>query len=565
LQWRAGSSQEYHFVIDSSSQIDISSNGSGQDIVVFMDGVLLFRTLSVTPSEALIGLQIESLKFEIGGESPDELTRRELTRPFRVRFADNGYPIEFEFSEDVSVEARTVIENLVRMFQVNIQAGKEWAAEEVNASGRYTAIYTRRSPSSILKEKQSYFYSVPSSTEAISIVKSEELVAFDGEHDWISRMNLEEVLENKAAQGLSYKVRNRASIELTRSRVASTQPDTRWNFFAETASGPSSSPAQGPPTELTLEQAGKEIESVLATLDTSVGNRTENIYRLRDLILMDGELPSRLLDILRTQELNDRTRADLYLVLQLAGTPEAQAALGSLVVDTGLPAVSSLRAIVALGFVNEPTERTIETLWDTARGGISEGDRRDVSATATLALGTVGYGLRTAEDLDYHALRADLLDGASSASDDTHRAAYLLALGNTADDDPAITRDISRFLYDPAPEVRSAAANTLGRLETEEAGDDLFRSLEKESNAAVRGSITEAMVNWENPPAPAIAWVRNAVQSETDEKSRYNMAVILGKTIDKYPENRVALARLLDSEPSKRIRQQVADKIYSSK
>ena len=273
-----------------------------------------------------------------------------------------------------------------------------------------------------------------------------------------------------------------------------------------------------------------------------------------------------LLDILRTQELTDRTRADLYLVLQSAGTPEAQAALSSIVVDTDLPAVSSLRAIVALGAVHNSTEGTIETLWDTARSGTTEGDRRDVPATATLALGSVGYGLRAAENGYYQSLRSNLMDGALSGRDDAQRAVYLLAIGNTDDDDPAISSDIARFfLDDPAPEVRSAAANALGRLETNAVGEELFNSLEKESNAIVRGSITEALVNWEKPSPFAVASFRNAVRNEADEKSRYNMAVILGNTMGTFPKNRAALTKLLDTESSKRIRQQVADTIYGGR
>jgi HEAT repeat protein len=152
--------------------------------------------------------------------------------------------------------------------------------------------------------------------------------------------------------------------------------------------------------------------------------------------------------------------------------------------------------------------------------------------------------------------------GASSASDNGQRAVYLLALGNTADADPSMSRDIVVFLNDSAPEVRSAAANTLGRLGSDEMGEDLFKRLGKERNDMVRGSITEALVSWEEPTPPAISSVQTAIQSESDEKSRYKMARILCNSMATFPENRVVLEELLQTEPSKRIRQHVADTLY---
>lgn len=562
LLWRLGSFQEYHFTVDSSSLIDMPGSSSGQTIKVFMDGVLEFRTLEVTPAEALVGMQITSLEFEVAGASPHETTRRELALPFRVHIAPDGLPIDFEFAGSVSGEAREVIENLVRMFQVTIQSDEQWVAQETNASGVYDAQYTRKSPSTIVKTKRRYIDSGQSATGGVSVVKSMESITIDVKQDWISAMDVDEVLQTENFNGFSSEVNNRASLELRSSRIVAKEADSKWKFVAAIAPATTEPAVETPVHKLSLEEAEKQMHSVLSSLDVSVDNRSGDIHRLRDLMLMDGEFPWMLLDVLRTQELTDRTRADLYLVLQLAGTPEAQAVLNSLVIDTQMPAVSSLRAIVALGSVKNPTEETIGTLWDTARSGMTEGDRRDLPATATLALGTLGNGLRTAENENYSSLRADLMYGASSASDDRQRAVYLLALGNTADADPALSRDIVVFLDDSAPEVRSAAANTLGRLGVNEVGEDLFKSLERERNDVVRGSITEALVNLEKPSPAAIASVRTSIQSESDEKSRYNMARLLGNSMATFPENRVVLEELLQTELSKRIRQLVADTLY---
>jgi hypothetical protein len=565
LQWREGSVQAYDFIVDSSSTITMPGNSSRQALDVYMEGVVDFRTLSVKPEEVLIGMRLSSLEFEVAGDSPDEEIMRQMARPFRVRIASSGALLGFGFAAVVSSDVREVIENLVRMFQVTIQEDDQWVAQETNASGRYTAEYTRTSPSVISKEKQRYVDSLHKPTDAVIEVTSTESITIDAEQDWISAMSVDEVLKTKNANGLSSQVNNRASLELRDSRTVVMQLDSDWNFVAANAATSAQRAVTAPTEKLSLKEAKRELYSTVASLDATTGTRSDAIYRLRDLILMDEQLPSILLEKMRTEQLTDRTRADLYLVMQLAGTPQAQAALNSVVIDTDLPVVDGLRAIVALGSVKNPTEETFETLWDTARSGSTEGDRRDLPATATLALGSLGSSLLATEDGQYASLRADLLDGASSASDDQQRAVYLLALGNTADADPSMSRDIVMFLNDSSPGVRSAAANALGRLGTNEVGEELFQSFEQESSAIVRGSISEALVNWENPSPPAVASVRTAIQSESDEKTRYNMAVLLGNTMDTFPENRAALENLLTTEPSKRIRQQVANSIYGAR
>ena len=48
----------------------------------------------------------------------------------------------------------------------------------------------------------------------------------------------------------------------------------------------------------------------------------------------------------------------------------------------------------------------------------------------------------------------------------------------------------------------------------------------------------------------------------SDEKTRYNLAVLLANNLEQYPENRPVLQELLRTEKSKRIRQHAADSLY---
>ena len=562
LQWRVGSSQEYDVVVDSSSLIGITGTSSRQTIDLRMEGVLELTTLEVGPAGALVGMRLSSMAMVIAGRSPDADIHRELTLPFRVRFAPDGRLIAFEFPAALRASTRDVIENLVRMFQVTIREGDHWVARESNASGLYDAEYTRTSPSTIVKNKQRYVDSATSTAPVPTQVTSMESIRIGVKQDWIVRMSVEETLITRYSNGPFSEVSNRASLQLRSTGSSSGAAADNWNFAAAAAPALTRSPVVPALPALSPDEAIQEFHSNISSLDRSVDERVTFIHRLRDLMLMDARLPRMLLETLRDEQLGDRTRADLYLALQLAGTPEAQEVLNSVVADTNLSALDASRAIVALGAVENPSVETFEILWDTARSGTIEGSRRDLPATAALALGSLGKDLRSAEDADYSTLRADLLDGASSASDAHQRAAFLLALGNTADPDPSMRSDIVPFLNDPAPEVRSAAANALGRLGTNQVADNLVRSFERERNSVVRGSIAEALATWQSPSPLAMESFRTAIHSEADEKVRYNLALLLAGTMERFPENRIALQKLLHTERSKRIRQQVADSLY---
>ena len=171
--------------------------------------------------------------------------------------------------------------------------------------------------------------------------------------------------------------------------------------------------------------------------------------------------------------------------------------------------------------------------------------------------------MNAANDPNYSSLRAGLLNGALRGRDPQQRANFVHAIGNTRD--ASLAREIVALLDDAAPAVRSAAAQSLGMLGTNQAADELMQRLNQERSSVVRGAIAESLVSWTSPSAPAVASIRTAVRAEPDENTRFNMARLLGKNLATFPENRAVLQDLLRTEQSKRIRQQVAEALAAGK
>ena len=558
LQWRPGTSQQYSVNVDSTFTLTMPGATSGQSMKLLIEGTLRYRTLELDATGVLLGLQFTPINMSIDGAFDTDVNRA-LATPFRVRLRRDGLPLSFEFPAAISAEHREVLENLVRMFQAVIVDKDNWQLQESNASGRYDASYSRTSPGTVVKQKQRYLEGVAAMD--VPQVTSTESITLDPAHDWLTAMTVEETLVTRDAGSASTRVVNHASLAL----LPGPTPGGRdsWRFVAAPAPAVTDQevPARAA-ASLSHEAAEQQLLRGVEELNTATEGRSVLIHQLRDLLLVDDQLPAVLLDTLGNEELSQQTRADLFLAMELAGTPAAQSALSSVLYDADSSPQDAMRAIVALGGVAAPTGETLAALWDLAQSDLADTERRDLPATATLAIGSLGNNLRTAGNDDYLSLRQDLQSGASTATAPEQRAAFLYALGNTADPEPSLRRDIAEYLQDPSARVRSAAASAIGRLGADEVADKLVATVQQESSGQVRAAIVEALATWDQPSATANEWVQRAIRQERDEKTRYNMAVFLGNNMATYPGNRAVLQELLVTEQSRRIRQQLADTLY---
>jgi HEAT repeat protein len=553
LQWRTGSAQQYDVRIDSAMRIDAPGAGAAQSLRVAMTGVLDWVTLDSGPESAWVGLRLSTVTLHVAGNSDPE-TNRALAVPFRARFSAAGMPEAFEFPAGVTAQNRTILENLVRTFQVTVQDAEEWTAQEANASGGYEAVYRQTTPTRWEKTKRSFAPSpsVPMYTGAS--IASTETFHTDTQRDWLTSMRIDETLSTKGQGGPGMEITNRATLELRAAAQVATAQEA-WRF-TEAPAVVEAAPLSAA-TQLSPEAASRQIVATVTDLDTTPEGRTALIHRLRDLLRVDGTQPATLLRVLQTEELTDRTRADLYLAFELAGTEQAQTALTSVLGDPAWSTRDALRAIVALGGMTAPTREALTALWAAVQLSPTTDEGSQRASTATFALGSLGNTLSGANDPEYSVLRSQLLYGALSRGTGNQQANFVHAIGNTRD--PSLAREIVPLLDDPNAEVRRAAALSLGMLDANQAADELLSHFDRERSSDVRGAIAEALVNWSAPTAAAVVTIRSGVRTETDENTRYNMARFLSSHLAAFPDNRAVLQDLLRTEQSRRIRQSVAE------
>lgn len=561
FQWHVGASQQYQLRTDSILVLKMG-NTSPQSMRVEMAAQLNTMTLAADKDSSMVGMQLSSIDFRMGGQSNQE-TIQSLSVPFRVRFVSGGVPVAFEFPAMVTAENRSILQNMVQMFQVTLRTGKTWTAQESNASGRFESVYQRLGPSRIEKNKKHFTQSPSTPMLNGAQINSTEALRIDKQHDWLAEMIINENISTPGETGMQ--ISNHATLELT--SASTSQQTSNWDFIATATPAPAQQQAvKTTVPAISTEKALLQIHSAIEQLDSTQQGRITWIHRLRDLLRVDSSLPDAVLQTLKKGQVSDQTQADLYLVLELANTEATQTALVSVMQGDNWSTRHALRAIVALSGIDEPTPQTRAALWEMAEQTGIDKERQTLVSAAMYALGSLGKAMKQQNDPEYVDIRERLLQGAlnNSGGDNIaeRRSDFVLAIGNTQD--PTLASSIVGLLDDQAPAVRRATARSLAMLDTGRSADKLMTRLSQESNNTVRAAIAQSLTTWKAPTPEAVSAIRNNVQSETNENTRYHMARFLGKHLENNPESRQVLQTMLKNEPSKRIRQQIANALATS-
>lgn len=555
MPWQNGIAQHYRVLSDSSMKMQTTAQGASS-IRVYMQGQLDTLTLQTGNGTAVVGMRLSSVQLKINN-TMDDATNRELATPFRVYFAASGMPLKFEFPAEVNQQNRSILQNLIRGFQVSLDRGDSWTTQETNGSGTYEAVYRRLATGQFEKSKRSFSHTAAGMI-SWSEVSSSENFTINPDGNWFTEMRVEETMRSDGQSNLAMSVNNLATLQLQADAQPALSPEL-WRFDA-VATTDTASPMTQPVPDITPEEARKRIRATVPELDTTTQGRLGLIHKLRDLLRVDDSLPPLILEALKTQQLSDRTRADLYLALELAGTSSAQQALIEVISDESWQLKDGMRAIVALGGVKQPTPDTIRALWEVGQTG-SGGERQRMANTATLALGSIGNTLNQNAAPEYASLRSSLLGNALGAGYVSERSNTIRALGNTHD--ASLANDVLILLDDSEPAIRQAAALSLGTLGTDQVADRLVSHYREEDNGYVRGAIAESLQSWTTPTDAAMAMFRQTVRNEADETTRYNITILLSNNLDRFPDNEAVLRDIIRNEPSQRIRQQAANALSS--
>lgn len=573
LAWRADDRRAYRLAIDSSVTLD--PDGPAQGVEYALHALLCLRVTAVAPVGAEVAFQLRDVDYRFG-ERDDAARSNALGVPFVATF-DGGIPAAFRFPAGLDGEVQAQLAEVVRTFQATLpeETTSTWNALEEHQSGRYRAVYSAR-PGAVWSKRKAAYVRGADVTQGgavhgeakVRVLHSEGALTPSRGASWWDAAEIVEELELSNSGQVVARVATRSTLQAA---------DDAWDPTADIAAAvrterllqqPVPALSQDPVDEPVVEPKPAtpadraRFRALVDAFAASDGNELGFVHQLAAMLREFPELAAELPPLLKDPELRTTVAAGLAHALELAGNEASQEALGDVSADPAYPIGNRLRAIVALSGVAKPTDQSIELLtWlSESRGTGPEVESRDLANTALLALGRMGNTLNAAESPRYASVAADLRHAAERSVDPNARAVALKAIANTRDADLAPAAIHALDARD-AP-VRAAAAQALAAIDEPSGLELLTARLTSEKDGRVRAAMVGSMREMGRHSEEAFATCANLVERERDPSARGEMARYLVDNLDRYPDGREILERLVRDETDPDTLSYVAGRLY---
>ena len=519
---------------------------------------------NVQSRNAVLAVQFSPIKVNfITNGQPRESEPRALEllgRMFLVTMNHRGGVLDFDFHPATPPHLTSILEGAVRSLQIllpSTRAGEAasgsgaWRTVERDANGECLSYYSAVSNGAIQKRRLSY--APPRSDgSAISIrtsILSSDIRA-EVDDGWLVNLYAYEMSEffTDASSRLGTG-ENNVTLELlpfTPDKDALIWRETRtpdqiigWFNHERIVMAAEQQRRESKPVE--PPESNMEVLYTMELALRLTPDLTTDHARLAELVAWLNANPDAALlapgMMLKIED--DALHNYIILALQQSGTPHAQSALCSLLVEPQQSRMNRLRATAAFSFVRNPTEDSIRVLRATA-----DSQEEEYANTALLALGGSAFRVREAESGRYAPLADDLrsrLLATQMKKQPGNERVALLAIGNARDS--GFLPQVTPYLKGNDPAYREVAAGTLQHMRGPEVTSLLVERLNADPEVRVRRVAAKSLA--EQPADPqTMNFVIGRIDRESDAVVQTELARYLGRAAARDSSARAALDRL---------------------
>lgn len=547
--------------IDGTFDVSVDGREMASPQYVGLRGTLRQVPVAIEGASVICAFALENLHITLPPEATSDpaalrdvsaqLTNA-LSRPFYVRYTEDGAAQEVLVASDIKKSVRDVWMTLVGDLQlVTPRAGFDGPVSEHDEAGAYSATYEPRGKRRVVKRKLHY---LPSSTSASATIELEHFEATIelAEDGWPKQIDLHEGLR-LALGGLSL----RTQVELAY-RNTTTEDDPSWvpRYQASRTAlihhlmGPGASSEVDRREQMarllgstTLPELRTELT---ALVDRSPEERSmqrgEAVQKLAALVYLDPDLIPQVRALI--DERSEFEGLAAINALGLADTPQSADALLSCIEASSLSSNLRRAAIIQLGRLHDPPRRAISVL---ARLSTAHDD--PLATPARLAWGALALAMREHAPHEAASIVSDLERLARRATTPAARIPWIKAIGNTGH--PAVVPLLEEALDETDPELRRAAIEAL-RLVDHPRAIDLLRRALASASAWERQIAAQTLVF--RDLEPFLADVLTMAKQDPDASVRAVAAQALGRAVEGHDEIAEELRAIAQHDPSEDVR-----------
>ncbi len=522
-----GTSRAYR--LHSSSLIEIYTQGGSQQQRVTFDAVLNFRVVAKDSTTAATLIQLSDIRFHTGMDSLDKALAKLYASPFIVDFATNGSIVSRDFKG--SFDDFKGLSQMLDMLQCRLENATEYSIEENVTDGTLSARYERdlKHPSTVVKHGIRFHMS-PSAGYTKKLLHSN--ITFQTDQVWLSAVEAGEVSEIYI--GSVKNATSHVSLSVTRDDTLIDRSLAVWKFDGDIDAlrrryreKSTTSYFKNMEKKLKKERFEKNGTTIASLLENSDPNDPASLDKLVDFLKLYPQKVTALYDAIRQS--NDKKAAALINVLELTGTPEAQHILTRIAASEDFGHMNQIRAVIALGGIEAPTNESVAFLWDTAAQR-ENASQKDLSNTSLLSLGILGP-----KSVQQSQIEQKLKDEFIQASDDNEKKRILLLSMQNANAEN-FEPQIFEALDNDSPNIRDAAIKALHGVDNAKVRERLLKLFTTTEDVKVRRRLVRTLMSIP-PDDRLMERARKNLFDDPDNLVRKEIILYLFRYRSLYPEN----------------------------
>jgi hypothetical protein len=520
-------------------------------------GQLNIRMMPESGGRTKMAVQLSELHVRLMGAENAEMARV-FSAPFMVEIDPRGRLGESRFSPELGPGDRSVLDTAIRSLEIVLPESQDttWEVTEMDSTGEFLAAYHRLPESGdITRVKRKYLKTKQPGLD-VRVVSSSLRASFDNAGPWLARAEGHEILELLAQGRALASIDAHFSLEALPSGSPVAMPlggdALEWSRLVvkdAPSSGPDSvwSEAEHQRQRTRFRQAGTTLDELVAGVNSHSLQDAGFAHQFASFLRAFPEQASGLKTKIAGVKPDKATL--LLNILQMAGTPQAQATLADVMEDTSTSRGVRLLALTAIAGVRQPTSALVDRVDSQCLQMRARKDHSDLASSTILSLGSLADNAPKEIRSKVTGQLTAWLEAASTAED---QRLILAALGNARAQLPA--EKLEPYLKSDSAQVRAAAATFVGAGRDVRTAERLGQLLQGEDAATVWSSALEALLV--SPPSEAAntAIVRAfSAGAESRPDIRAQMATYLGRNSRQFPDNRKILEQELRGEANRQV------------
>jgi HEAT repeat protein len=553
--WARGARYSYDFSVSISMEMpqDPAAPSVEHDDMA-LSGLLHTTVVTRNGERVVLAYEISGARMQDGSASSAEeavALQRDVEKPFYVELDERRAVTAVSFDAGLSVNAQTLLRNLVATLRVpgGAQSSPSWTEREMDTNGECNVRYACTA-GACSKEKLGYIRLTSGRGLVTPGPRSPRVQhsRFDytaDKHARLLRMSGKEIgVVDLLGTPLRAELKLTAAlkaISMEAGAIAAVPAGLNRMELATTAGAFAGSGKAELPEDLKGATAASLVEAYLKLDPADRDGRGKAVARLSSLLQHDTQAIAEATRLIKEGGPAARLLAE---TLGGANSTEGQAALANVMGDSRVATDVRAAAMRSALLIEQPNPTLIDALRTEMKGADPELRNR-----ARVAFGAGANRLHESQPDVARGMTNELLKDFNSASSSEERIAALRALGNTGSDAAAST--LTQAASDPDPSVREAAMRALRFIKDPSAGRVISRALAFDPSFEVRRAALFAAEF--QPTASVEPAVAKLARTDADNALRGEAIRVLGKMSDD-PDALQTLTDLSTHEPDLELR-----------